>query len=247
MTEKYASPEAASTEARLKRYVLYDEVNAPYLHWQLEQFAPYLGRRILEVGCGVGAIVAQLGTRDLVVAIDLEPELVEFTRKRFSTKAGYEFACMDISALSKETRESLKARSFDTIICINVLEHINDDAGAVSTMADLLAPGGTLALLVPAHPSLFGAYDVTDGHFRRYTKRTLRKVFDAAGLKVERLYYFNAIGAAGWWLRYKVMRRNHQTQGDYKLMQLLLPMIKAVEGRIKPPVGMSLIAVGKKP
>ena len=246
MTDRYASPEAASTEARLQRYVLYDEVNAPYLSWQLEQFKPFLGRRILEVGCGVGAIVAQLGERELVMAVDLEQELVDFTRKRFAALPGHEFACLDISAIPDETRQSLKAKSFDTIVCINVLEHIRDDAAAVATMADLLVPGGALAVLVPAHPSLFGAYDVTDGHFRRYTKGALRKAFEGAGLKIERLYHFNSVGAVGWWLRYRVMRRDHQTQGDYKLMQTIVPVLKAVESRIKPPIGMSLIAVGKK-
>jgi 2-polyprenyl-3-methyl-5-hydroxy-6-metoxy-1,4-benzoquinol methylase len=225
--------------------VSYDEVNAPYLRWQLEQFEPFLGKRILEVGCGVGAIVAQLGSKDLVMAVDLEPELVEFTRKRFAG-SGYEFAALDISALSPSDRSSLKAKVFDTVICINVLEHIKDDGAAVATMADLLVPGGTLALLTPAHPSLFGVYDVTDGHFRRYTKRRLRAIFEAAGLRVERLYHFNSAGAAGWWLRYKVMRRDHQTQGDYTLMQTLVPVLRAVESRVKPPFGMSLIAVGRK-
>lgn len=241
------SAEADSADARLKRYLLYDEVNAPYLRWQLDQFEPYLGRRVLEVGCGVGAILAQLGTRDLLMGVDIEPELVEFTRRRFARQPGYEFAILDISALSARAQRELKQRHFDTIVCINVLEHIGDDAGALTTMADILVPGGVLALLVPAHPSLFGPYDVTDGHFRRYTKGMLRIELANANLNIERLYHFNSIGAVGWWVQYRLMRRSNQTKSDYNVMQTLVPFMSAVEGRVKPPIGMSLVAVARKP
>ncbi len=247
MTERVASPEPDSPEARLRRYVLYDEVNAPYLQWQLEQFKPFLGNRILEVGCGVGAILAQLGERELVMGIDLEPELVEFTRMRFAAQPRYEFASMDIAELSDASREAMKAQAFDTIVCINVLEHIKVDSRAVATMADLLVPGGVLAILVPAHPFLFGPYDVTDGHFRRYTKSSLRRVLESAGFAGERLYHFNAVGAAGWWFQYKLMKRDHQTQSDYRIMQAMVPLMSAIEKRIKPPFGLSLVAVARKP
>ena len=243
----HPSTEADSPEARLKRYLVYDEVNAPYLRWQLEQFEPYLGKRVLEVGCGVGAILAQIGSRDFVMGVDIEPQLAEFTRKRFAGQPGHEFASLDISSVSSAKRQELKEHRFDTVVCINVLEHVDDHVGAVATMAELLVPGGVLALLVPAHPSLFGPYDVTDGHFRRYTKATLQEVLVAANLAVEQLYHFNSIGAVGWWVQYRLMRRNNQTKSDYKLMQMLVPMLKAVERRVKPPVGMSLVAVARKP
>jgi SAM-dependent methyltransferase len=237
----------ADVEARLRRYVSYDEVNAPYLAWQLQQFWPYIGRRVLEVGCGVGAILAQLGDRDLVMGVDIEPELVDFTRKRFAGSSNHEFAALDISALSEPARADLKSKRFDSVVCINVLEHIEDDAAAVANMGDVLVTKGTISLLVPAHPALYGEYDRTDGHFRRYTSRTLRKVFEDAGLHVERLYHFNALGAAGWWYQYRLRRHAHQSQSDYKLMQRILPVIKAVENRVKPPFGMSLIAIARKP
>jgi len=239
--------EAGSVEARLKRYQVYDEVNAPYLRWQLDQFEPYLGRRVLEVGCGVGAILAQLGEREFVMGVDIEPELAEFTRQRFAGQPDHEFASLDISSLSTSKHRELKEHRFDTVVCINVLEHIDDHAGAVSTMADLLVPGGALALLVPAHPALFGPYDVVDGHFRRYTKAVLREVLVGAGLEVVQLYRFNSVGAIGWWVQFRLLRRDEQTQGDYKLMQMLVPLLKAVEGRLKPPVGLSLVAVARKP
>jgi 2-polyprenyl-3-methyl-5-hydroxy-6-metoxy-1,4-benzoquinol methylase len=247
VTADLAAVDSDSPEARLRRYLVYDEVNAPYVRWQLDQFEPYLGRRVLEVGCGVGAMLAQLGPRDFVMGVDIEPELADFTKKRFGGQPNHQFASLDISSLSVADRSQLKEHNFDTIVCSNVLEHIDDHASAVTTMADLLVPGGVLALLVPAHPALFGPYDVTDGHFRRYTKATLREVVVGANLKIERIYHFNSIGAVGWWVQYRVMRRSDQTQGDYRLMQTLVPFLRAVEKRLKPPIGLSLVAVARKP
>jgi SAM-dependent methyltransferase len=238
--------EGQSSDARLNRYRVFDEVNAPYLRWQIEQVEPYLGSRLLEVGCGVGGILSQLKPRELVMGIDIEEEEVEFARTRFADRPGFEFALMDIAALSADSRATLKARRFDTVLCINVLEHIKDDAGAVVAMADVLVPGGALAILVPAHPALYGHYDAMDGHFRRYTKRALRQVLVSAGLSVERLYRFNFVGAAGWFVQYRVLRQKIHQQGHFRVMTAILPALRAVESRVKPPFGLSLVAVARK-
>ena len=240
------SIEGPSSDARLNRYRVFDEVNAPYLRWQLEQVEPFLGSRLLEVGCGVGGILSQLTPRDFVMGIDIEEEEVDFARRRFAGKTGFEFALMDIAALSNEDRATLKSHEFDTVLCINVLEHIKDDAGAVEAMADVLVPGGALAILVPAHPGLYGHYDEMDGHFRRYTKSGLRDVLVRSGLAVERLHRFNLVGAAGWWVQYRLLRRKIHQQGHFKVLQAVLPALKAVESRVKPPFGLSLVAVARK-
>ena len=240
------SMEGPSSDARLNRYRVFDEVNAPYLRWQLEQVEPFIGSRLLEVGCGVGGILSQLSPRDFVMGIDIENEEVEFARRRFAAKTGFEFALMDIADLSPESRAALKAHHFDTVVCINVLEHIKDDVGAVAAMADVLVPGGVLAILVPAHPSLYGHYDAMDGHFRRYTKAGLRDVIARSGLSVERLYRFNLVGAAGWWVQYRLLRRKIHQPGHFKVLQAILPALKAIEARVKPPVGLSLVALARK-
>jgi SAM-dependent methyltransferase len=238
--------EGQSSDARLNRYRVFDEVNAPYLRWQIEQVEPYMGSRLLEVGCGVGGILSQLTPLELVMGIDIEEEEVEFARKRFADRPGFEFALMDIAGLSAEDRAHLKARRFDTVLCINVLEHIKDDAGAIAAMADVLVPGGVLAILVPAHPALYGHYDAMDGHFRRYTKTGLREVLVRSGLGVEQLYRFNFVGAAGWFVQYRVLRRKIHQQGHFKVMTAILPALRAVESRVKPPFGLSLVAVARK-
>jgi SAM-dependent methyltransferase len=240
------SLEGQSSDARLNRYRVFDEVNAPYLQWQIEQVEPFLGSRLLEVGCGVGGILSQLTPRELVVGIDIEEEEVDFARRRFADRPGFEFAVMDIAGLSAEDRAALKARRFDTVLCINVLEHIKDDAGAVAAMADVLVPGGVLAILVPAHPALYGHYDAMDGHFRRYTKANLRQVLVRSGLRVERLHRFNFVGAAGWFVQYRVLRQKIHQQSHFKVMNAILPALRAVESRVKPPFGLSLVAIARK-
>jgi SAM-dependent methyltransferase len=243
------SPEVEGTSsfARLNRYRMFDEVNAPYMRWQLEQFAPFLGRRLLEVGCGVGSILAQLPPREYVMGVDVEDELIDYARHRFLNTPQHEFAALDISFHSDESRLMLKGHRFDTIICINVLEHVQDDVAAVAAMADVVEPGGAVAILVPAHPALFGQYDEMEGHFRRYSRKGLSSLITGAGLDVVRLHRFNMVGAAGWWFQYQLLRKRIHGQGHFKTLQAMLPVLRAVEARLKPPLGLSLIAVATKP
>lgn len=242
-----ASLEGESIDARLNRYRLFDEVNAPYLRWQLEQFGPYLGQRVLEVGCGVGGVLAQLIPRDFVMGIDVEAEMVAYARTRFATAGNNEFATLDISALSDDDLARLERHGFDSVVCINVLEHVKDDEAALATMARVLVPGGALALLVPAHPSLYGRYDAMEGHFRRYTRAGLRGLLTRSGFAVTRLYSFNMVGAAGWWVQYRLLRQSIHQKGHFRLMHAAMPAMRAVESRVKPPFGLSLVAVARKP
>jgi SAM-dependent methyltransferase len=216
------------------------------MRWQLQQFEPYLGKRLLEVGCGVGSILAQLRPREFVMGVDVEDDLIEYARQRFLNAQHHEFAALDISSHSIESRLMLKGQRFDTIICINVLEHVQDDVAAVAAMADVVDPGGAVAILVPAHPALFGQYDEMEGHYRRYSRKGLRRLIMEAGLDLVRLHRFNMLGAAGWWFQYRLLRRRIHGQGHFKTLQAVLPVLKAVEKRIKPPFGLSLVAVARK-
>lgn len=239
--------EGTSSYARLNRYRLFDQVNAPYMRWQLEQFEPFLGTRLLEVGCGVGSILAQLTPRDLVMGVDVEGDLVAFAKQRFLGHRGYEFASLDISSPSAAHRSMLKSKRFDTVICINVLEHVMDDKAAIEAMADVIEPGGAVAILVPAHPALYGKYDQMEGHFRRYSRSGLSRLLTQSGLKVVRLHRFNMAGAAGWWFQYRLLRQRIHGQGHFKILQAALPALRAIEARVKPPFGLSLIAIATKP
>ena len=241
-----AEIEGESADARLNRYRLFDEVNAPYTRWQLEQFGPHIGARLLEVGCGVGSLLAQLAPREFVMGLDVEPEIIAFAERRFADRDGYRFANLDISSLLPVDAALLKSFRFDTALCVNVLEHVLDDKAAVAAMAETVQEGGAVLILVPAHPSLYGPYDQMEGHFRRYTKAGLGDLLTGAGLTVRRLHRFNAVGALGWWVQYRLLRRRIHRQSHFKVLQSVLPALRAVEMWLKPPFGLSLVAVATK-
>jgi SAM-dependent methyltransferase len=235
------------SDDRLRRYLELDRANEPYLRWQLEQFSGCFGRRILEVGIGVGGILNLIGERELVFGIDLDPEMVAYSRLRFADRPGYQFAVADLGALPDETLRLLQGQRLDSVICINVLEHVRDDLVALPTMEQVLAPGGALALLVPAQAALYGPYDRLDGHWRRYSRRQLRRLLSHTDLRVERLRHFNMAGALGWWMQYKLLRRTHHGNLQFSLMNRLIPLLRALERVVPPPFGLSLVAVCRKP
>lgn len=232
--------------SRLERYVHLDRANLPYLAWQLEQFRPWLGQRILEVGCGVGGIVSLLGRRECIFGIDVDPEVLAHARERFRDRLECRFAVADLGRLTAEELAELERQRFDTVLCINVLEHVRDDIGALQTLERLLVPGGTLALLVPAHLALYGPYDRVDGHWRRYDKAYLRTLLSHTSLRLVRLHYFNAVGAIGWWVRYRWLRKQVHDQSHFGRMNRLLPIVRPLESWLRPPFGLSLVAVCRR-
>jgi len=107
----------------------------------------------------------------------------------------------------------------------------------------ILPPRGVVALLVPAHPSLYGPYDRLDGHFRRYSKADLRRLARSTGLPLLRCRYFNGIGAIGWWVQYRLLKRSIHGALQFRLMNLLIPIVRPLERWLPPPCGLSLVAV----
>ncbi len=232
--------------SRLERYRHFDSVNRPYLEWQLSCFRPFLGRRVLEVGCGLGTNLELLAPRELSFGIDVDAAVLDFARARFAGRQDAGFALADIARLEEPLRQRLRDQAFDSIVCLNVLEHVLDDLAAARTLFELLAPGGTLALLVPAHAWLYGPYDALDGHHRRYSVRQVRALLEAAGFAVSWSHYFNAVGALGWWVQYKLLRRSIHGEGSFGLMNRLVPLMRRLERLLRPPFGLSVVALGRK-
>ena len=167
----------ARLESRLERYRAFDAVNRPYLEWQLAAFRPFLGQRVLEVGCGVGSILELLAPRERLFGIDVEPEVLDFARARFNGEPGFGFERMDAGRLDEAQAERLRRERFDSLVCINVLEHIEDDPATLAAFHRILEPGGVAAILVPAHQWLYGPCDGLDGHFRRYSRAQFGDAF----------------------------------------------------------------------
>lgn len=166
-----------------------------YNRWILASVQPYLGPRVLEVGLGHGGVAALLPQGTEYVGVDLDPRVIQKARELLPRA---QFIEGDIT--SAATLERLGERSHDCVLCLNVLEHVEDDGAAVRHLLRLVRPGGRLVLFVPAFQALFNDLDRLAGHVRRYGKAQLTALVTGAGGRVVRARYFNPVGAIGWWL-----------------------------------------------
>lgn len=210
-----------------------------YHSWIAEMFSPYLGARVIEVGAGVGTfagyLLGQPGVAELV-AMEPAANLFPALQQRL---AGHERALAIQGYLGSET-----LRPADSVVLVNVLEHVHDDVAMLRTAKAHLGAGGHLLIFVPALPWLYGSLDRAFEHFRRYRKVELRERLASAGFHVKTLDYVNLPGVASWFLAGKVLRR--KTLGSSSVLfydRCVVPVVRRIEERRKPPLGQSLIAV----
>jgi SAM-dependent methyltransferase len=216
-----------------------------YFAWQSRLVARELGQRVVEVGCGIGNFTGMLLDRQLVVALDREEACVQFLRQRYPGRQNLHVLTGDAS--SGALRDLARFRP-DSVVCVNVLEHIEDDVAALRAMASILIPGGVIVLLVPAFDSLFGPIDRNLGHCRRYRRLSLARLASAAGVEVRKIHYVNAAGFFGWWVNAHLLQREAQSDGQIAVFdRYLVPIFSALEGAVKPPFGQSLLAVFGRP
>jgi glycosyltransferase involved in cell wall biosynthesis len=212
--------------------------------WLVAQLAPYVGRRVLEAGSGIGNLTEFFLDRERLACVDVDPFYVERLNQRYGHLSNLSFHEADLSQL--ENCSDLRSARLDTIICINVLEHIGDDAKVLRNFYQLLRPGGHMLLLVPSDPRLYTAMDRTLGHFRRYTHDEVAQKLEAAGFAVLANRGFNRLGTLGWFVSGKLLGRTTLSAGQMKLYERLLPLAKLIERvGVLPPL--SIIAVGRKP
>jgi SAM-dependent methyltransferase len=214
-----------------------------YNTWMYQVIAPYVGRRVLEVGSGIGNISAKMleaGAEHLVLT-----DMDEWYRTRLRERFGGNRAVRVESLMlpDPDAGERFRADRLDSVVALNVVEHIKDDIGALATMRRMLAPGGRVVILVPAMPAIFGEMDRELGHFRRYDKRTLGMAFQSAGLRVDRMFWWNRVGVAGWWFNGRVRKVSRIPIDQLKRFDGLVPVLK-LERFLPMPFGQSLIAVG---
>jgi SAM-dependent methyltransferase len=135
----------------------------------------------------------------------------------------------------------------DSVVAINVLEHLEDDVGTLRDLRGVVVPGGTVVLLVPGYPALYGEFDRAVGHLRRYTPATLRRAVETAGLRVEVLRPVNLLGGLAWWAALRVGGRTRPTPVLVKLHdRFIVPLVRLSERLVEPPFGQSVICVASR-
>jgi glycosyltransferase involved in cell wall biosynthesis len=216
-----------------------------YNRWLHDRFETWLGSRILEVGSGVGNQTRFFADRERVVASNIEPHYVRELLNRFERQGNVRVASFRFP-LTEEDRADLERERIDTIVCLNVLEHIEDDAGTLADFLLVLQPGGHLALLVPALPALYGTLDENLRHYRRYEKGALATLVARTGFAVESVRYLNRPGVLGWWLNSRVLRRRVLPKRQLGAFKWVMPLLRAEE-KTEPSFGMSLLVLARKP
>ena len=208
-------------------------------------FRPYVGRRVLEVGAGIGTMTRKLlAVADLVIGV--EPNASCVSRLQANMRGESRFTLLPCH-LEECDLGDFQRKQLDTVYCVNVLEHIEDDVAALRMFSDAIVSGGRVLIYVPAIQAAYGPLDAELGHHRRYSKRTLAAAFSAAGLELIRLQYANAIGLIGWMYNSHVTKARHHSVGQVKLFErFVAPWALPLERLIPPPLGSSLVAVGRK-
>jgi SAM-dependent methyltransferase len=201
-----------------------------YNDWVVALARPWLRGRVLDVGAGIGTHTAEIARlASGVVAVEPDPVLAETLRGRVNATV----VVGDATTVDPP---------FDAITCFNVLEHIDDDRATLRRFRELLEPNGHLLLLVPAHPRLFGSLDRTFEHSRRYTLDELRAKLADADLVPRQLAYVNPVGALGWFVHGKILRREHLPLWGLTLFDRLVPALRHLD-RLRLPLGLSVWAV----
>ena len=212
--------------------------------WMADTVRPFIGKRVLELGAGIGNMTQQLaGGRKHYVASDIDEEHLARQRVRFRGRPNLEIRKCDLCC--PEDFAELRGK-FDTVVCLNVVEHVEDDLTALRNIYSALAPGGRAIILVPQDQRVYGTLDEVLGHYRRYSAAQLAARMEEAGFVMERTLHFNRATRPGWWWNGRVMRRRTFGRFQLKVFDSLVPLTRRVD-RLLPWTAVSVIGIGKVP
>ena len=209
--------------------------------WMADVIRPYVGNRVLEIGAGTGNMSVHLMPRAIYWATDINANYLEYLVTLQATRP-----YMRVAYTNATDPESFpKGQSFDTVVCLNVIEHIEEDIRALRNIQKALVDGGRAIVLVPCGHRLYGTLDQALGHVRRYTEEGLANISRQAGFEVERVLKFNRAGVLGWWLNGRILRKKTFDLGQIRMLNILTPLFRLLEP-VLPTPSLSLIAILRK-
>lgn len=209
-----------------------------YNKWVFDKFKKHIRGTILEVGCGIGSFTNILCKYGQVFAIDIDRSLIERVDTNENMKVGFG----DI----EKGEYFFKDKRFDTVVCINVLEHIRGDSKALQNMYDCLKSGGKLILLVPIYEILYGEIDKSIGHFRRYDPATITQNLSDIGFDIKFKRKLNLLGAIGWFIAGRILKNKQVEEKKIKLFNIISPLFLFFENIFEPVVGTSVLIIAQK-
>jgi SAM-dependent methyltransferase len=212
--------------------------------WMADTVRPYLGKHVLELGSGIGNMTRHLSRgRKSYTASDIDEEHMARLRVRFRGRPNLKIRKCDLC--DPVDFEELRG-NFDSVVCLNVVEHVEDDLGALRNIFSALQPGGCAVILVPQDQKAYGTLDQVLGHYRRYSESQLRTRMEEAGFQVERILHFNRVTRPGWRFNGQVLKRTSFSRFQLRVFDSLVPLWRLVD-RFFPWPAVSVIAVGRVP
>ncbi len=217
-----------------------------YNTWIFNAIKDHLSGNVLDIGSGLGDIVNYYQYCDLknVYVSDYSDDMISSLNKKFSSLENHKTVKLNIA--SESSLNLFPSEHIDTITCINVLEHIQDDSLALTHMKKILKKEGKILLIVPAFQKLYGSLDALVGHFRRYNKKSMKKLLSSLNLSIENQYYMNLFGVFSWFLAGRIFKHNEFDSGACQKLDKLVPFLEKIEKKMKPPLGQSLVVICKK-
>ena len=213
-----------------------------FTKWMADVIRPYVGEKVLEIGAGTGNLTLQLTPRSLYWASDINPLYLTYLEN-----IGRNRPYLHVSYMDGQSAETYpKEQKFDTVICLNVVEHLVDDLGALQNIRNVLEDGGRAIILVPCGPWLSSTLDDVLGHQRRYTRDQLKGLASRAGFHLATMLEFNRVGVIAWWINGRLLRRHTFGLWQIKMLNLLTPLFRVLD-KFLPLPPLSLIAVLRKP
>jgi 2-polyprenyl-3-methyl-5-hydroxy-6-metoxy-1,4-benzoquinol methylase len=219
-------------------------VAGKFNRWMADTIAPYVGTRVLEIGAGMGNLTRQLCPRRKIYwATDYDDEHLAALRRRFQHRPALRIGRLD--ATNPQDFEPFREQA-ETVICLNVLEHLEHDDQVVRSILTALEPGGRLILLVPNGPAAFGTLDTAVGHYRRYTPEGLSALLTAAGYELEKIIPFNRVSWPGWRFTGQFLKSRGLSTSGMRIFDRLVWLWRRIDAKL-PWEPISIIAIARRP
>ncbi len=221
-----------------------------YNKWIFDNLKNFLGESILEIGSGIGNITTYISenTGSQLVLTEILDEFLAVLKKRYGSRNNIKIFKCDV--LDKEFVELVSKFDIDTVLCINVLEHLEDDLKALCQIKRIIKKEGHIVILVPAFNFLYSRWDSVIGHYKRYNKERLVRLLSLAGFRIKKVYYMNFMGFFAWFFSAKILNLSPASANSIVSKQAIffdryaVNPSSVIEGIVHPPFGLSVFAVG---
>ncbi len=214
-----------------------------YHNWIIDEFRPYLGKSVAEVGAGTGnfsSLLVGTGIKRLV-AFEPSENMYPVLRDRM---AGADNVTTVNCFFGDKCREY--EDEFDSVVYVNVLEHIEHDDSELSFVYSSLRKGGYILVFVPALSWLYSEFDKKLGHFRRYHRKDIVRMMEGAGFDVVHARYFDMAGIIPWYVAFVLLKKSINAGNVTLYDRLVVPIMRKVESIVTPPVGKNILLIGRK-